>query len=80
MFLTILNGFSQTFQWGATWRDMVLNAQTLERERDRIELSKLDQLDFVGESNRMNDLIIGESRGFFERILGRSGARLDSKK
>jgi len=32
--LTIIGGFSNSFHWGATWRDMVLNAVRLEKERD----------------------------------------------
>ena len=27
--LTVINGLSQNFQWGATWRDMSVNAQRL---------------------------------------------------
>jgi len=70
LFLTILTGFAQTFQWGATWRDMVINAEYLEKDQDRIALSPAAELDFVAESDHLNDLVINESKGFFERILG----------
>ena len=33
--LTIVAGFSQSFQWGSTWQNMVLTAQQLQREFDR---------------------------------------------
>ena len=33
--LTIINGLGQNFHWGSTWRDMVINATRLEKERDR---------------------------------------------
>jgi len=72
LFLTILSGLSQSFQWGATWRDMVINAEILERERDRVTLSDATTLDFVAESELLNNMIINESQGFFERVLGRS--------
>jgi len=31
--LTIINTLSQNFQWGATWRDMVVNASRLQKEK-----------------------------------------------
>src|SRR5512141_2770901 len=30
--LTVINGLGQNFHWGATWRDMVINATRLEME------------------------------------------------
>ncbi|HOX24356.1 MAG TPA: DUF4231 domain-containing protein [Candidatus Krumholzibacteria bacterium] len=70
LLLTIITGFSQTFHWGATWRDMVINAEYLEKDKDRIALTTPAELDFPAESDHLNDLVIAESRGFFERILG----------
>ena len=68
--LTILSGFSQSFQWGAAWHDMVLTAERLEKERDRFLITKPEERDLPGEVNVLNDFIINESQGFFQRILG----------
>ena len=68
--LTIAAGFSQTFQWGAAWRDMVLNAERLEKERDRIIISKTEDRNKTKELDNLNDLVIEESETFFQRILG----------
>jgi hypothetical protein len=34
--LTIIGCLPQSFQWGAAWREMVLTAERLDQERDRI--------------------------------------------
>lgn len=68
--LTIAAGFSQTFHWGAAWRDMVLTAERLERERDRIAVTKTEERDTAKEMAILNDLVISESETFFQRILG----------
>jgi hypothetical protein len=65
--LTIVGGLSQTFQWGAAWQEMVLTAERLERERDRIIVTDSDA---VQDLDVLNRLVIEESRGFFTRILG----------
>ncbi|MEJ2154127.1 MAG: DUF4231 domain-containing protein [Desulfobacteraceae bacterium] len=75
--LTIVGGFSQSFHWGATWRDMVLNAERLERELDRIRVLKADDRDQAKELATLNALIIEESETFFQRILG--GSKRDKK-
>ena len=69
-FLTIAGGFSQAFRWGATWRDLVLNAERLERERDRILIMKPDERDPIKELAILNELVIEETETFFQRILG----------
>lgn len=68
--LTIAAGFSQSFQWGATWKDMVMTAQQLEKERDRFLLTKPEERDYLKEVERINNFVIEESQGFFERMLG----------
>jgi hypothetical protein len=68
--LTIAGGFSQAFRWGATWRDLVLNAERLEKERDRISVMKPENLDPNKELAFLNDLVISETETFFQRILG----------
>ena len=68
--LTIAGGFSQTFHWGAAWRDMVLNAQRLERERDQILVADEQDRDHAKELAILNEIVITETKGFFQRVLG----------
>lgn len=68
--LTIVGGFSQTFQWGAAWQDMVLTAQRLQKERDRFLVTKPEDRDLTEEMALLNDFVLVESQGFFERMLG----------
>jgi Protein of unknown function (DUF4231) len=70
--LAFLGGYSQTFQWGAAWQDMVLTAERLEKERDRFMVTKPEDLKPAEEMNLLNDFVLSESQGFFERILGRA--------
>ncbi len=70
--LTILVGFSQAFQWGPAWRDMVLNAQRLEKERDRFYVTKPEERDPLKEVATLNEMVIAETETFFQRILGGS--------
>ena len=72
--LAFLGGFTQTFQWGAAWQDMVLTAERLEKERDRFMVTKPEDLNPAEEINLLNDFVLAESQGFFERILGRAKA------
>ena len=67
--LTIISGFAQSFHWGATWRDMLLNAERLEKERDRFLATKPEERDYKGELELLNSLVIEESRSFFQRVL-----------
>ncbi|MBC8503882.1 MAG: DUF4231 domain-containing protein [Chloroflexi bacterium] len=67
--LTIIGGFAQSFHWGATWRDMVINAERLEKERDRLLATKPEDLDLKNELEILNSLIIDETRSFFRRVL-----------
>jgi hypothetical protein len=65
--LTIIGGLSQSFQWGAAWQEMVLTAERLERERDRILVARSDP---AADLDTLNELVLRESEGFFTRILG----------
>jgi len=65
--LTIIGGLSQSFQWGAAWQEMVLAAERLERERDRIMVSRSDPANDLA---TLHSLVLQESEGFFTRILG----------
>lgn len=67
--LTVINGLGQNFHWGATWRDMVLNATRLEKERDRFLATKPEDRDLVKELDTLNTLILDETRNFFQRVL-----------
>ena len=70
--LAIVGGLSQSFQWGISWREMALAATQLQGELDRIETTPAQELDPREEIARLDSIVLGESRGFFDRILGRS--------
>ncbi|HSL44224.1 MAG TPA: DUF4231 domain-containing protein [Anaerolineales bacterium] len=67
--LTIINGLTQSFQSGAAWRDMVLNAERLEMERDRFLATPDEAKDYKRELKILNSTILNESTAFFKRIL-----------
>lgn len=66
---------SQAFQWGAAWSDAVITATRLEKERDRITVVPLSQLDPVKEMALLDDLILAETQGFFQRPIGSGGPK-----
>lgn len=68
--LTIVAGFSQSFQWGSTWQNMILTAQQLQKDYDRYLVTPLDKRNFAEEADKLNYFVITESEGFFERMLG----------
>ena len=67
--LTIINGLTQSFQSGAAWRDMVLNAERLEMERDRFLATPDEAKNYRNELKILNNTILNESTAFFKRIL-----------
>ncbi len=67
--LTIINGLGQNFHWGSTWRDMVINATRLEKERDRFLATKQEKRDIEKELDVLNSIILEETRNFFQRVL-----------
>ena len=67
--LTIINGLGQNFHWGSTWRDMVLNATRLEKERDRFLATKPENRDVERELDILNSIVLEETRNFFQRVL-----------
>jgi hypothetical protein len=71
--MAIVSGVSQAFQWGPAWSDMVITATRLEKERDRVAVTPLDQLDPVNEMALLDDLVLTETQGFFQRLLGSAG-------
>jgi hypothetical protein len=76
--MAIVSGVSQSFQWGAAWSDMVVTATRLEKERDRIAVTPPDQFDPVKEMALLDDLVLAETQGFFQRLFG-SGAQTKSQ-
>lgn len=68
-FLTVIGGLGQNFHWGATWRDMVVNATRLEKERDRFLATKPEERDFKKELDTLNSIILEETKNFFQRVL-----------
>jgi Protein of unknown function (DUF4231) len=67
--LTIINGLLQNFQWGATWRDMMVNAQRLEKERDRFLATPVEKRNYKQELTILNDIVLLETHAFFQRVL-----------
>jgi hypothetical protein len=67
--LTVINGLGQNFHWGSTWRDMVINATRLEKERDRFLATKREDRNFVQELDLLNTIVLEETRSFFQRVL-----------
>ena len=67
--LTVINGLGQNFHWGSTWRDMVINATRLEKERDRFLATKKAERDLVKELDNLNSIVLEETRSFFQRVL-----------
>ena len=68
--LTIITGFSQSFQWGATWQNMVLTAQQLQKEYDKYMVTPEEERNYICEADKLNNFVITESSGFFDRMLG----------
>ena len=71
--LAIVGGISQAFQWGAAWSDQVITATRLEKERDRIAVTPANQLDAAKEMQILDDAILAETQGFFQRLFGSGG-------
>ena len=69
--LAIVGGFSQSFQWGAAWSDMRIAAERLETELDRISATPPGQVDAVRELALLDEMVLDETRGFFQRLFGR---------
>lgn len=67
--LTVVGGLGQNFHWGATWRDMVVNATRLEKERDRFLATKPEDRDIKKELETLNSIILEETKNFFQRVL-----------
>ena len=67
-FLTILTGVSQSFKYGHTWKEMMLNAVNLDRELDSyLKDPEPDERKYL---ETLHKYIIEETESFFDRILG----------
>jgi len=77
--LTILNGLTQNFHWGATWRDMVVTATRLEKERDLILTTNPEERNPQKELDTLNSIVLEETRNFFLRVLDSSVRSSDQK-
>jgi len=71
--MAIVGGVSQSFQWEAAWSDMVITASRMEKERDRIAVTPSEQIDAVNELALLDDLVLNETQGFFQRLFGSGG-------
>jgi hypothetical protein len=75
--LTIINTLSQNFQWGATWRDMVVNATRLQKERNRFLATNPKARNYRKELVMIEDIVQEETQAFFRRILDTEAVPLD---
>ena len=71
--LAVVAGVSQAFQWGAAWSDGVITATRLEKERDRIAVTPLNEFDPLKEIALLDETLLAETQGFFQRLLGSGG-------
>jgi len=67
--LTIITGLSQSFQWGSAWRNMMVNKQRLEGERDRFLATEAKRRDYRKELSILNSIVLAETESFFQRVL-----------
>ncbi|NUN16456.1 MAG: DUF4231 domain-containing protein [Myxococcales bacterium] len=67
--LTVISGLGQNFHWGATWRDMVINAIRLEKERDRFLATEPSKRNLEAELEILNGIVLEETKTFFRRVL-----------
>jgi hypothetical protein len=66
----IVAGISQNFQFGPAWSDMSITASQLQKERDRVSEMRPDEIDTLKEMDILNDLVLSETQGFFQRLFG----------
>ena len=71
--MAVVSGISQAFQWGPAWSDMVITATRLERERDRIAVTPTPEIDPIKEMVLLDDTVLAETQGFFQRLFGSGG-------
>ena len=67
--LTIITGLLQSFQWGSAWRNMMVNKQRLEGEKDRFLATEPEKRNYKKELSILNGIILAETQSFFQRVL-----------
>jgi hypothetical protein len=67
--LTLLNTFSQNYRYGAAWKDMILNAEKLEKELDKYLLDSDRNSRKNNYLEQLHKYVIEETESFFERVL-----------
>lgn len=67
--MTIASGLTNSFHWGATWRDMTVNASNLEKNLDVFRATAPEKRDVKAELEKVNDTVIDETNRFFKRVL-----------
>ncbi|HWE52507.1 MAG TPA: SLATT domain-containing protein [Bryobacteraceae bacterium] len=72
--MAMIGGVSQAFQWGGAWSDSVVTAMRLEKERDRVAVTPSGDVDAVREMALIDDLVLAETQGFFQRLFGSGSA------
>ena len=75
--LAIVGGVSQAFQWSAAWSDMTVTATRLQKERDRLAVTKPSEIEAVKEMGVLDDFVISETQGFFQRLFGSGSGKTD---
>ena len=78
--LTIINTLSQNFQWGATWRDMVVNATRLQREKHRFLATDSKNRKHKKELVLIHTIVLEETEAFFKRILDTEAIPMEAPK
>jgi hypothetical protein len=71
--LVVVGGFSHNFQWGAAWSDMVIAAERLETERNRVAATLPGQIDAIKETALLDRMVMDETKVFFQRLFGTLG-------
>jgi hypothetical protein len=52
---------------------MTVTAARLQKEQDRVSVTKPDQIDAAKEMALLDDFVINETQGFFQRLFGSGG-------
>lgn len=67
--LTIIAGFSQSFQRGSAWQNMILTAQRLQKEYDRYLVTKPSERDLIAEADCLISLSSMKLKVFLSACL-----------
>ena len=70
--LTVMLGLGQNSHSGSSWRDMVITASRLERERDRFLAISPETRSIEKELDIINGIILEDTRSFFHSVVDNS--------